>query len=347
MQLLLSLLASACAASAIVPNFTLSDSGPTIIDDPGYDVRDVSPPILFAGRWYLFATRIAVKVGPGGYRGNIGLWSTAEGSLAASWQFEGQVFNASQNDSEWDSTGVFTPGVVLDPSDNTWYLFYGGVGPHFRQACLRSMVNCSEWQGLATAPNPWGPWTRSPYNPVIRSTIGPPPLSTTQEWDFIRVDNPRPLITAAGERLVIVKAVANNFSAYLNLYIPQGPGFHPPFEPWVGNPMVAATAISPHGFENEEVFSDPSGAWLHMIGQRHVESGNVHLVTPVDGDLRTWTPVAVLATPIQEPAPIAMGTPGAGVRAPLGFTQFVGTPDPTAPGGSRLIVRLLNVTWSM
>jgi hypothetical protein len=60
---------------------------------------------------------------------------------------------------QFDSYGVFTPSAFYSKNENLWYLFFGGVATG-SSAHVEAI-------GVATAHSPFGPWTKSPLNPVI------------------------------------------------------------------------------------------------------------------------------------------------------------------------------------
>jgi len=167
------------AAAAAVMTFVLT-AGPVIIDVPGKNVRDCAPPLRDAdGVWHLYATVINASKGEPGYYGEVGHFSARgdnASALSKPWTYHGIVVERSADPSAWDSTGVFTPGVIFDQGE--WTLFFGGVGAGFRN---HSGGWFSEYLGAATSSSPYGPFVKSAANPIVRSAIGPPPLGAVRE----------------------------------------------------------------------------------------------------------------------------------------------------------------------
>jgi hypothetical protein len=150
--------------------FTLT-KGPLIINLPGFNVRDIAPPIFddATSTWHMYATVINASKGEPGYYGEIGHFYTSK-SVDEPWTYDGIVVPRGP-DGDWDCTGVFTPGAAKD--GDTWVVFFGGVGPNFGN---HTGGDFSEWQGIATSHSPFGPFMKSSSNPTIRSSIGPSPL---------------------------------------------------------------------------------------------------------------------------------------------------------------------------
>ena len=129
-------------------------------------------------------------------------------------------------------------------------------------------------------------------------------------------------------------------SRRINVYLPgggTGSSFDAPFVERPGNPITRPSPDFPDGFENQEVMRGPDG-YLHMFGNNHGKHGNPHLVTDPSGGLVDWRTVELLQG-LGEPAPVAAGVPGAGVKEPIGFIRFGDY------GHGRLSVRFETIEW--
>jgi predicted GH43/DUF377 family glycosyl hydrolase len=73
----------------------------------------------------------------------------------------------------WDDVWVYEPCVVFDGSIyHMWYCAWNGISPPERVRI-----------GHATSPDPGGPWTKDPDNPVLN-------IGSSLSWDYDRVDAP-------------------------------------------------------------------------------------------------------------------------------------------------------------
>jgi hypothetical protein len=325
-------------AVALVPLAPGLTPGPVIIALPDAHVRDCAPPLPWGGRYHTFCTH--VPIGPHGDAGYFGavhhFFSRGADPFEAPWQTSGAALNASA--APWESFGVFTPGAAVDSSVDPplWRLVYGAVGANFTRDW--PFKNFTEAIGVASSPSPFGPWLRSPHNPVA----SPGPRGSFFE---ARVDNARPNWAAgfgSGPALLI-KGVQSDFTALPGLWLPAAAGaFDGPWLP-PRAPLVNASAARDKGFENQEVFWGPDGL-LHMVGQSHGCSTaprcNQHFASRDAG--ATWAFAGKLGEDLQEPAPIYNGTAPPTDAPPLGWIQFFGD----AANGNRLSVRVAAITWS-
>ena len=152
--------------------------------------------------------------------------------------------------------------------------------------------------GLATAPSPFGPWTKSPMNPVIDKSI-----AAWCSGSAARVDEAEPYIIG-GKPVILVKTVCNNFTALPMLLAPQSGGdslFTPPYTLLSNEPIIHPPQAK--GFEQARVYPGPDGR-LHMTGHDHGGSGIPHFVLKPNssGLLGSWDFVGFLAGfPLSEP----------------------------------------------
>ena len=330
-------------AAALSPGLTPVS---TIIALPNAHVRDCAPPLLWGGRFHTFCTHVPVGGGGGGssagYYGAVHhFYSKGGDPFEAPWLTSGAALNASVGPPSWESFGVFTPGAMVDASVSPplWRLLYGAVGANFSRDA--PFGNFSEAIGLASAPSPFGPWTRSPLNPIV----APGPRGSFFEE---RVDNVRPTVLpglGGPGPVLIVKGVQRDFEALPGAWLPAG-GWGAAFGgPWAppAAPLVSPSAARDKGFENQEIFFGPDGV-LHMVGSSHgcttAPRCNQHFESADGG--ATWAFQGLLEENLGEPAPIYNGTAPPTAAPPLGFLQFFEDPA----NGARLSVRTCAITWA-
>lgn len=160
---------------------------------------------------------------------------------------------------QFDAWSVFTPGAIYDKDADggggRWFLWYGAVANGERPT--------RESIGVVTASSPFGPWTRSPHNPVF--------VGNETAWcgpgKSARVDEANAYVVG-GRKFVMVKGVCTNFTALPTAWVSsEGGSFDPPYVPLEGaDPMQHADATPSHGgFEQARLFPGPDGL-LHMTG---------------------------------------------------------------------------------
>ena len=232
------------------------------------------------GHWHVYTTSMVCRGHGGGhcgggYPGRIRHYSVrgtlAEGPAATSevWTDEGLVLEPEYNTSQFDASGTFTPGIVKECDDVhtcRFYLFFGGVA--------NQSASHTESVGVAIASSAWGPFVRYPLNPVFSV------WSANTRWCYdsstpARVDEIKATqIDANGTKVLVVKAVCQNFTALPVLWSPiDQRSWGPPYEvspPSVArSPMVLAThTCAERGFEEPTLFKAPDGM-LHLIGHVH------------------------------------------------------------------------------
>jgi len=286
--------------------------------------------------WHVFAT--ALVHNGGGYPGQIKHFSLNESSLAAgpadqkrAWSDEGIVLLPRYNESFFDSSGVFTPGIVRECSSTSsnatgsasssssckWFLFFGGVanqsGAH------------TEMVGVASADSPWGPFVRYERNPVFSF------LDANSKWckdggsTPARVDEIKPTVTQDGVKLLAVKSVCVNATALPVIYSPvDQSSWGPPYEisTTVQSPLfLAEQTCEKKGFEEPTLFTAEDG-FLHFTGHNHgncgIDAKYEHFISRNHTlERESWEKAASYGGDFEEPNPIPSAGDGVFGRAIL------------------------------
>jgi hypothetical protein len=232
---------------------------------------------------------------------------------------------------------VFTPGAFFDADaaggKGLWYLWYGAVADGRRPT--------RESIGVATSPSPFGPWSRSPHNPVFDGNH----TAWCGAKESARVDHANAYVIN-GRKLIVVKGVCQNFTALPSVWVSgsASASFEPPYTTLAGAaPMVAALETPEHkGFEHAMLFPGPDGL-LHMTGHDHGGGKVPHYVSNGGGvlasDWREMAPVPSFGLSAHEPTTAFAGIPGDQGGVPTHFIQF-------APLRGKLAIHLLAVTWA-
>ncbi len=302
----------------------------TIANLSDANLRDPTSPLFNPadGMWHFWVTHVNVSEGVAGYPGRV--WHFYSPSLEAdNWNTSGMAIDVTSEPGHFDSFGVFTPASFFDASGRDgageWFLLFGGV-PNKTEA----YGNKTEAVGLATAPSPFGPWTKSPLNPVITRGIG--------AWcgvpEEARVDEAE-MYVIQGKPRILVKTVCTNRSALPMMLEPKADGeslFTPPFKLVSDAPVLVPP--TPYGFEQARVYSGPDGR-VHMFGNNHgTPRGKPHFIQHpnTSGLLGSWEFVAFLTDgqfAVGEPTPVwPKGTvPGDDPKGiPTRFIGFRGHP---------------------
>lgn len=151
--------AASAAAAATLPLSPNVTKFMTIVTDATAHLRDPSSPLWDAktSSWHMWATHVPLSLHTmGGYQGTVYHYYANE--LAGPWNTSGVTVPHNTTPGSFDHAGTFTPSSFYDADVSMWYLFYGGVP---------TANSLYESIGLATAPSPFGPWVKSPFNPVI------------------------------------------------------------------------------------------------------------------------------------------------------------------------------------
>ena len=319
--------ALALGAAAVAP--VLRDLG-VIVSDPAACIRDPTQ-VLRAhdGTWHFFATRNPECTDHREFpRATVDHYFSA--NLSGGWSTSGPAVRPSGG-SEFDGWSVFTPGAIL--YDGVWHLWYGAVADGGRPT--------RESIGLATAPSPFGPWTKSAHNPVFDGNA----TAWCGAGSSARVDEADAYVVQE-QAVVIVKGVCNNFTALPTAWVSQGgAGFGPPYRMLpAAAPMISAGATAKRkGFEQARLFPGPDGL-LHMTGHNHGDPGCPHWVSASGGldagDWRALPTMAEFGLPSHEPTPVYAGVPGDRGGVPTHFIQF----DRESPE-QKLAIHLMAVEW--
>ena len=314
----------------------------TIVTDAQAHLRDPSSPLwdFKTSSWHMWATRIPLSLHTkGGYQGTVYHYYATE--LTGPWNTSGVAIPHNTTPGAFDHEGTFTPSSFYDDSASMWYLFYGGVP---------TANTFYESIGLVSASSPFGPWMKSPLNPVItpsRDISWCAPGSTP-----MLVDEAEPYIIN-GERRLVVKGVCHNASGSLcaipMAFLPQdGSSWEPPYHLDLvpPNPLLRCNVTNDHkfGFEQARIYPGPDG-YLHMTGNdANGDYRQVNFISP-DGSGRDWKLVGHMggspATSFGEPTlvwPKDGGPPGDRGGVPTFMVRFDG-PDP-------LRIDLMNLTWT-
>merc|ERR1711865_109771 len=272
------------------------------------------------GTWHVYSSSM-VRNGThccGGDPGRIRHFS-APGPLSAGpaaskemWKDEGLVLLPQYNTSEWDSSGVFTPGIVKDCSTHgtcKFYLFYGGVA--------NQSQNHTENIGVAIADSAFGPFVRYSQNPVFSlwdtNTAWCHKRSSPARVDEIKATR---VGDRSGGKFLVVKSVCTNGTALPVLYSPVNPSsLGPPYQ--IIPPSIARSPLfmaketcKRKGFEEPTLFTSPVDGLLHFIGHDHGSCGSdckyAHFVSS-NHSLGYWQEAACFGTQqgsFEEPNPI-------------------------------------------
>ena len=275
--------------------------------------------------WHFWATVIKLPA-TAGYSGRVWHFHSANESLESNFTTSGLAINVSETG--FDAFGTFTPSAIKK-LDGSWTLLYGGVQD--------GSAAHAENIGMATSNSPFGPWTKSKFNPVINYTES---VQWCTNGLAARVDEAEPYIIDMNENkprsLILVKSVCQNFTALPMLFVSKNPTqalFDPPFVPLRQTPIVLANQTANlKGFEQARVYSGPDGK-LHMTGNDHGDGRQPHFVSS-DGSFGTsWSFVSYLenfgTSPVKEPTPVyPKGTfPGDSMDSiPEYFLEFTGSP---------------------
>ena len=322
------------------PSYTV---GRTIATAHGATLRDPTTAVYdpATATWHIFCTHVSGGAGQGGYPGviahyalnvsdNAAHWRTELFNAARTWTDEGVILNASHTAGAFDAAGVFTPAAVrecsLDDSEVcSWYLWFGGVadesGAH------------TEEIGVATAPTPWGPFTRSAHNPVFTRH------DANAQWcaggELVRVDEVKPSVVAGngsgnGQKLLLVKAVCTNAeypegTALPIAYAPAtNASWAPPYHAaWaarrVAQPLFPANETCERkGFEEPTLYVSPADGFLHFQAHNHGNcrpTNYAHFISRTHAlggeDAHAWVQAPLFdQSPALEPNPVPLSGDG-------------------------------------
>ena len=196
-------------------------------------------------------------------------------NASTAWTPVGFALNASRVPGTFDVDTVYTPGAFRDCSNSSrgggnddgettcqWFLFFGG----------ERAGSSSEQIGLATAPSPFGPWTRHPGNPVFT------PHDVNSHWctggTAARIDEIKALVLR-GKKYVTIKSVCSNFTGLPIFYAPvDQSSWAPPYAPMLGDSQLDSPMFSSlntcgrKGIEEPTFFIGPD-SYLHFLGHDH------------------------------------------------------------------------------
>ena len=328
----------------------------TIVSDPNANIRDPTA-VLFdhvTKTWNFWATHIPIQYGTAGYHGTIHHYYSK--SLNSTFNTSGIAINISSNPNDFDSFGVFTPGVTYDNTTNEWIIFYGGV--------KNGSSSHIEQIGIAVSTNGvFGPFIKNTeYNPVVKLTD----VFWCDNSGPARVDEAKPSIVG-NKKYLYVKGVCNNFTALEGIWEgtsktnnnnSNNTSWSPPYSiSSQYSPLFnSLNTTDKLGFENFKIFLGIDG-YLHLTGHNHgstdVNGTKIqecpHYVSINSGDDDNeygikWKFVNMMKSFGQhpdEPAPVyPNGAPGDEGGIPTYFIQFV------QDGKKPLYVDLMSVQWN-
>eukprot|EP00039_Didymoeca_costata_P020862 m.342670 g.342670 ORF g.342670 m.342670 type:complete len:337 (+) comp21688_c0_seq1:142-1152(+) len=292
----------------------LHDIG-VIVNETGVCIRDPTQVIHADGMYHFWATHNPEcsdrKEFP---RAEIWHYHTTTDNVTGPWNSSGVAVSYGHA-GEWDAWSVFTPGAIYDPVAAKWYLWYGAVADGGRPT--------RESNGLATSSSPFGPWTRSPHNPVFHGN--------GTVWcgagESARVDEADAYIIG-GVSLVLVKGVCQNFTALPSIWVSifNSSSFEPPYKMLQGaSPMIQSGGTPERkGMEQARLFPGPDGL-LHLTGHDHGDNHCSHYTSNGGVMANDWTkqsymPGMGLST--NEATPVFTDVPGDKGGVPTHFIQF-------------------------
>eukprot|EP00037_Helgoeca_nana_P036539 m.11892 g.11892 ORF g.11892 m.11892 type:complete len:380 (-) comp7564_c0_seq1:395-1534(-) len=329
----------------------LHDLG-VIVKDSAACVRDPTQVLHVNGTWHFWATHNPACADRTEFpRATVHHYFTVTNNVTGPWNTSGEAVGPGPLN-EWDAWSVFTPGAIYDASarqgEGLWYLWYGAVANGSRPT--------RESIGLVTSSSPFGPWIRSPHNPVFAGSATP--WCGGAGGGSARVDEADAYVIG-GNKLIVVKGVCTNFTALPTVWIStstkliEQPGaggrgsssgsFDPPYAPMKGAaPMaLAAPTASRRGFEQARLFPGPDGM-LHMTGHDHGDNLCPHYVSASGGvvaaDWRRLAPMASFGLSTNEATPVFAGVPGDMGGVPTHFIQF-------SNDHPKHNIHLLSVSW--
>jgi hypothetical protein len=245
---------------------------------PGVDLRDPTTAIWdpATDSWHMYCTH--QQTGAEGYSNgtiaHLSLNSTHFDDPSVKWVNEGIVLHGSNIEHTFDRHAVFTPGAVRecapDNSTCTWFLFFGGVadaGPAHAESI-----------GVASAPSPWGPFTRISEEPCFsRFDKANADWCAAEKASVARLDEIKPLQGSDGSKYLAVKSVCVNATSKAQLALPvlytpvNTSSWGPPYKPAAPSlfPLFKDTKTDCGvGFEEPTFFTAPDGL-LHFIAHDH------------------------------------------------------------------------------
>lgn len=302
----------------------------TIAADPAGHLRDPSPVLVDgSGGFHFWVDFIPLSQGTeAGWHAVLRHYTAP--ALGGPWTSRGAPLNWSADPAAWDSGGMLSPSALFDAAEGLWWLFYTGTAANYT-------ATLSSAQLAASAPSPFGPWTR---RGLVCAPTGAPP-AWGPSWNARRCDSGRALVVA-GRRGYWTKGVRGEAFAQEGVLFPRSAAsWAPPYAEWPGNPVYNASSnpgSAGGGYENCEFFTGPAGEaggpWLHVLCQNH-GAGQPHFVTR---DALAWEFLGELDTaPALEPTPVySSSVPGDAA----GVTHFISRAE-----GGNLHIDLFSLSW--
>eukprot|EP01084_Bolivina_argentea_P201891 345023_1 len=303
----------------------------TIVSNPNGSIRDPSSVIFdpITKTWNFWATYCANSTV--GHSGRIHHYYSS--SLDSTWNTSGLTINISSNPSDFDSQGVFTPGVTYDNNTNEWIIYYGGT-PNKTTPYIEGIGIATSKTGI------FGPFIKNnSQNPVIKMSD----IFWCGSNGVARVDEAKPYIIK-NRKMIYTKGVCNNFTALDGIWISKDNNtWHAPYNISTSvSPIVnSMSTVNKKGFENVKIFMGPDG-YLHLTGHDHGDKKCPHYVSDDNNTGFKWKFVNFMEFGEgndYEPAVVyPNGIPGDIGGIPEYFIQFVTKQTP-------YYIDLLNVSW--
>ena len=126
------------------------------VQDPSPMIRD--PETQLWHFWSVFGCG-----GTCGWAGQLRHWYSNSTDLeTAAFLDGGQALNHSADPNALDSNGQFSPAIIYDDAEKSWYLFYSATGKNGSAArrCITEPTGCESSQMVASSASPHGPWRK-------------------------------------------------------------------------------------------------------------------------------------------------------------------------------------------
>jgi hypothetical protein len=158
------------------PEVTFPSSDVAGVPDDGLYRRDPSDVIKVGDTWHMWFTRSTIKhTGDGA-----DIWHATSTDAGHTWTEQSEaVARGSESTNNWDYTSALTPNILVH--EGTYYLYYTGTPLDWEDVYLAEGIKAI---GVATADNPYGPWTKYAGNPVLRTAA-----DTSDKFDNYLIDD--------------------------------------------------------------------------------------------------------------------------------------------------------------
>ena len=212
----------------------------------GCDVQDPSPMIRDpqTGLWHFWS--VFGCGGTCGWAGQLRHWHSNSTELeSAAFLDGGQALNHSADPNALDSNGQFSPAIIYDAADSTWFLFYSATGKNgsVSRRCITEPTGCTSSQMVASSASPHGPWRK--LGVVARAM-------RDGSWNEVLVDSGRALLVNGARGFYGIGFVskarwqAGHVLDVEGVYRPRDPSsFAPPYQ--LGVPLNTSSDANSEG----------------------------------------------------------------------------------------------------